>query len=83
MAQLTTTTEKRSNLNNVINDLQQNENRLDWEDGSVKGIIKAITWPKLPKVLKVSFKSLLASTVIATILYFYGYAINQIIAFFA
>lgn len=80
MAQITTNAEKRTNLSDVINDMNKEQVAMKWQDNSVKGIIKAVEWPHPLKALKIALGSMGASVVISLILYFYGYGINQVIA---
>lgn len=75
---------KKSELNTNTEDIIEIENNREeaWKDGSYKGIIKATTWPSFGKAIKYTTYSLISSVVIGTILYFYSYGINQLIALF-
>lgn len=80
MAQFMTKTEKRTELNNVINDIQCGNENDKWADNSVKGIIKAIQWPKPLVAMRNAVYTISASVLIGGVLYLYGYLINQAIA---
>lgn len=80
MAQFATKTDKRTELNDVVSDIHRNDVNNAWADNTVKGIIKAIQWPKPLTAIKYAAYSISASVVIGGILYVYGYAINQAIS---
>lgn len=52
----------------------------DYTSSSVKGILKSITWPSIPKALKYTIGCMAASAVIAVAMYLYQYGITSIIS---
>lgn len=58
------------------------KDNIDWTDDSMKGIVKAITWPKLPKALKLTVFCLIASVIIAVVLNAYSFGIHELLANF-
>lgn len=81
MAEFTTSTERRSKLPEEFSDLSVRGRQKNWQDNSVKGIIKAVEWPPFKKAAKDAVCAMTASAFIGACLYLYGFGINQIIAF--
>lgn len=50
-----------------------------WQDPTVRGILKSITWPKFLPAVKYAVYCLAASVVIAAILYIYTYGIHELL----
>lgn len=70
--------EQKTDVEDIIE--AENRQKNTWMDGSYKGIIKSIEWPPFGKAIKYTSYSLLASVMIGSVLYFYSYGINQLIA---
>lgn len=81
MAEFKTSTERRSQLNQAVSAVSRPDKSMGWQDDTIRGIIKAVQWPSFPKAVKNTLGTMSASVVIGIFLYFYGFCINQLIAF--